>query len=499
MRCSNCGKPNDILAKTCSECGYSFDKPDNEVEFEDATISFKPIVVEKANDKKPSINASAIESPIPQISVADELGDEEIAPISEKKRKANKAITIIVWAFLLVFFISAAVFGINFVMKLVNPSSNGLLISTVTAPPIQTPKILVQTDENGEQYIYAEFYGTVGDSIYLSVTNRYYEFTDTVLKLSLYKKDIFTDSRTFDSSTAIVYLSPSYVTGSKKYEIQVSPVTLDIPAAKLQLLSPTADSTEVFQDSYIIKLIVAPESTVVINGVTLTDKVDKLGQLNYTVNISPDTSNSFEIKVNAPFSTPAAHTVVITRAAMPVVLTLDKSNLAKVSVPQITITGITEKDVTLTSNLTVLSLEQNALNNTFSMTLKLDAYGNYPIKIMAQNSVKGISTLIYNVLYWPDEDTYTRKARVYESKLSTNPSAYKGIIFLFNAVTVQEVVSNDPTTFIVNMGTTDKPELLLFEYIGSKTIKAGDKIKIFADVEGASSDGTAKLNARFIY
>lgn len=494
MLCPNCGEKNTLNAAACAKCGYPLHAPADEDAEEQATIHFSPIrqTDEPDSFEEPS-EEDAQEANIPSIDIED-------APeyLTERRRKSNSIFTIIIWVLLLGLLTAGGIFGYQWIKGLVDPSELNFLQPQATTPVIKTPKISVQTDETGEQYIYAEFYGAPGDSIYISATDHYYEFTEDTLTLFLYKEDLFEAARVFEKSTETVYLSPSYVTGDKKYPITVSPLTLDIPQAALTVISPEQDTQEVFQDSYNIKLKVTPESKVVINGLNLSDRVDRFGQLIYAVNISPDTVNPFEISVTAPYAIAQTRTVTISRSALPVVLSLDKGNPSKVTSDTVTITGSTEAGAVISSNLPIVSQEFNALYNSFTVILQLDAYGSYPVEIIATHPAKGVSKLVTNVLYWPDEDTYTRKARVYESMLSQNPSAYKGIIFLFKEVTVQEVLGDNPTLFTVNMGTEEAPEILLFEYLGTKTIEEGDIIKIFADVEGPE-DGMAKLNARFIY
>jgi len=70
--------------------------------------------------------------------------------------------------------------------------------------------------------------------------------------------------------------------------------------------------------------------------------------------------------------------------------------------------------------------------------------------------------------------------------------------FLFKDVKIQEFVLAEQKTFLINMGSEEKPEYIYVQYSGPLSLNTTTTYRIFGDVIG-TKDGITLVAARFIY
>lgn len=422
---------------------------------------------------------------------------------SSKKRTANIVITIIVWILVLLLLGGAVYLGVTKLPALLFPNSSDEPTATPGTdqfPDTDTPVVSVRTDDNGNDYIDAVFYGQAGDSIYLDVTKKYYTFESNVLNIQLHLKDLINAETQLLNPTLPINLQAKYrlASGMEK-SLDTGTQTLNIPEGKITLLYPEQESIEIFKQNYTVIFSVTPGSTLTINDIPANDKMDSSGKVSYMVSVNAGETVSLNIKVYTPYCQMTVKTITVSRSTMDVSFTLASANPKTTTQKSFTIQGTVDKDATLSSSdgYELSNVVINERTGAFTATVTLTQYGNHEVPITAALPSGQTSTLVYEVTYSPNETDYTTHAWKYDPKLITNPNAFKGKTFLLEA-TVEELLPAKDTRFIINLGTEEAPERIVIDYYGTKSIKVGSSYRIFATVTDLYN-GMPLLTSPFIY
>lgn len=423
---------------------------------------------------------------------------------SSKKRTANIVITIIVWILVLLLLGAAVYFGVTKLLPALQfPDSSAgptATAGTEQFPNTDSPVVSVRTDDSGNDYIDAVFYGQAGDSIYLEVTKKYYTFESNVLNIQLYLKDLINAETQLLNPTLPINLQAKYrlASGMEK-ELETGTQTLNVPEGKITLLYPQQESVEIYKQNYTVIFSVDPGSTLTINDLPANDKMDSSGKVSYMVSVNAGETVSLNIKAYTPYCQMTVKTVTVSRSAMDVSFTLASANPKTTTQKSFTIQGTVDKEATLSCSdgYELSNVVINERTGAFTATVTLTQYGNHEVPITAALPSGLTSTLVYEVTYSPNETDYTTHAWKYDSKLITNPNAFKGKTFLLEA-TVEQLLPAKDTRFVINLGTEDAPERIVIDYYGTKSIKAGSAYRIFATVTDIY-DGMPLLTSPFIY
>ena len=217
------------------------------------------------------------------------------------------------------------------------------------------------------------------------------------------------------------------------------------------------------------------------------------------VSVNAGETVSLNIKAYTPYCQMTVKTVTVSRSAMDVSFTLASANPKTTTQKSFTIQGTVDKEATLSCSdgYELSNVVINERTGAFTATVTLTQYGNHEVPITAALPSGLTSTLVYEVTYSPNETDYTTHAWKYDSKLITNPNAFKGKTFLLEA-TVEQLLPAKDTRFVINLGTEDAPERIVIDYYGTKSIKAGSAYRIFATVTDIY-DGMPLLTSPFIY
>lgn len=528
MICPNCLANNKKNANRCQNCGFDFTNSDfsidqhapeeneeyaDEAEQTDIENTITITRIERnpegmQPDMHPYHNHRQYENPATTIAG---IGNEKLRKKAKAKRVFYITITILVWALILAAIVLLAIFGVKWVkQQLAGPDVSTPPVVKATPSVLVAPNIIVQTDDKGNEYLQCTFFGKVGDSIYLTITDDFYPFQSESLQINLGIPDIVSESANLENDTISFNLGAYYrMNSGVMAEMETPTQTLKVPQTQISIISPSTLSYEIYQNSFDVVFKVTPGSMVYINDLNYSDKVDANGKGRYTANLEPGATANVNLVVKAPYHRSAEANITISRPALDVPLTLAGSLPKTVTANSgdfpntrsltIRINGTIDKEAALSiPDYEVKSLNINTVNGTYEAEVVLPNYGRHTIYLIAQHPTKGTSKLAYNVLYNPNENDYTRRAWVYDKKITTNPEAFNNKIFLLENVEILEVLDTETTMFRINMGTQEDPQWLVIEYFGTKTINKGDKIRIFGDVQGRYQD-TTKVVARFIY
>ncbi len=455
--------------------------------------------VENVDDEFYDDDTGEQDNEIAQIAVDSEGGTEQYFENVGKKK--NIGITVMIWILVLVFLVVAIFAGTlvysYFLDKEIksDPSANAY-----TQLNIPSPKIEKLTDESGTEYISAEFFGISGDRLYLGCSDSYHTFVSQSIVLKLYLKDLFSSEYEFMASTVNANLNAYYVRDGKKYAYNIPSFTMSVPEAEFELLTPKDTQTKAYRDKYDITLWAQPGSKILLNNNNITSYMDAAGNITYPVDVSESSNTTYQIEVSQPYHTPASRIFIISRDALKVNLTIATSNASVIHDNYIIISGSTEPDAVISSNLPIVgSVERNALYNTFTAKLDLSScqYGTIEAMITAENS-KGKSTKSHIFVYWPDETKVTSSAQKFDSAVASNPSAYKNKNYVIKSLKITKVLSANKYEGVCTLNGAEYTVVFDYKYKQTNLV-VGSSYKVFAGCSGTMEDGKPMFNAWYIY
>lgn len=534
MICPKCLANNKSSAVVCQYCGQNLVQPDSDAE--------QPVIEQNSGAKYEEEDAAADMEPGAQLADEQEQYTISITPLRERasarrapsavyelgqkeeefydpdsippaKTPMRTAVTVLLWVL-----IAAAVIFIGFMLydrfwgdsgqnppdlqNTMNSGGANITAGDGSSLHIQAPSINFKQDENGTDYYECIFYGQQGDSVYIAAKGQYYAFDQSgQYTVPIYLKDLVEPSVPLeDTYSSVIEFKYRQASGQETSFKLDNPLVFNIPVTQIKLIAPEADSQEIYEQNYSVIFRVNPGSTVTVNGVNISGShVNSQGRVTYNITLGPGSSEELNIEASAPYHKKQSKKITVTRAALNVNFTVSANTPKSVKTDTVKITGVIDAGATLScADYTLSELEINQLTGAYSVNVKLPGYGSHKILLTASDADGQSSALLHTVLYLPNEDEYTRKVWVYDSKIASNPAPFIGRSFLLNGVDVLEILDSPNTIFTVNMGTDDAPEYLAVEYYGSYNVKPGDTLRIFGEVKG-SYQGMTLIGGYFIY
>ncbi len=486
QRCFNCGKPLNTATNAPKQTYDKILKNDiNDDDFTPVRVTRKPsnerVLRENRTQKREN----------PQKQESSRQKQTERKP---KEKKPLDKFSIAIWILAVLFAILLAVTGIlvyNGYFK-----EQGLANGATAADlGVKAPTLEVLTDQSGEQYVNATFFGTVGDRIYFSCDESYATFVTDTIEKAFYLKDVYPESASFTQSTAAIELGAAYVKESKHYPYNLAPAYVSVLPAEMEVASPTEKNVKSNDDYYTIKMWAQPQSTVKINGVDVSQKIDTLGNLRHDIETKANAITTCYIEVLHPYRTSSKQSFIISRDVVEI-----DFNITKVSIQGdiCTITATGAPNAKITSDLTLISATHNDLYNNYTIKLDLSScpYGEVDFVLTAQTS-DGKTSRASSVIYWPSEASATQSANKLSASAATSPK--KGTQYVIANATVTRALGFN--TFEVSTKIDGKTYYLAIKYENNITpVEIGGKYKFFVAGTGTShSSGIPTLKAWYIY
>jgi len=532
MICPNCLSNNSRSAMTCKKCGCPLDdiKSDTEYAQYKPKNQSKPQVDENMRYTVKKVVASDIDYDVPYVDNSFSQDTMNMAPIrnnptnrkkstpgagkngiyssktirsSKKKRTFTMIFTLILWLLVLGGLIAGGIIGVNYLINLFNNSIPPIETPAPSKLPASKPDIYVLTDDNGQQYVNCKFYGNDSDTVHILVgqKNERLSFENGVAELNLYLSDILSSNANIGSEKVPVAITATYrYSDGIEVPVEVPTVEFTVPVTEITLLTSQSKAIEVFKDTYTLVFAIPKGSNLYINDVISNDKADSSGRVEYTVIVPLGESVNVNVRVQAPYHKATEAMFTIYRQTLNTKFTLAGSNPKTTNTDTIKITGTIKNGTTVScdAKYKVSDYTFNPGTGVFSMNVTLPSHGVHDILFTATDSSGKVAKLTHTVNYLPDEDQYTRRAWAYDSSVAKNPTQYMYKSFLFKDVKIQEFVLAEQKTFLINMGSEEKPEYIYVQYSGPLSLNTTTTYRIFGDVIG-TKDGITLVAARFIY
>ncbi len=351
----------------------------------------------------------------------NETAEEEHPETEEAPKKDKKKILLL--TFIPIVAILLIVLGL-FVFKdtLFNNASTEDALTTLN---IQAPEITAKTDENGESYIDAKFYGKAGDILNLKCNGKTYTFTNDTLELKLYLKDLFNKEHIFTENSVTVDLNV-YYTRKKDYSCKTSPIQLTVPDA-ITDLDTTPKQIINSDELYDLSFWVEKGSKVTVDDEEIT--VNALGIVNYQLS-APEESTTYKVIVTQPYRRQAIKTISFIKNEAPFNFTVSSEISDIHSENTIKVTYTVDNGAEIRSNLPVASITATELPNTYDVVFDISSckYGFVNLSLTAKTPDASVKKTI-TFKYWPEKSLLEASSIPFSQELLTSPVFDKNIAF----------------------------------------------------------------------
>lgn len=332
------------------------------------------------------------------------------------------------------------------------------------------------------------FYGKDGDSIYVEQTRTVSLFSGGVARLEIADSDWF-DYDPNQVEGANITLSPIMVSAAgEKTELPNIEMQIPTPESPIVVLSPEEEYVSVNTSVYPVEVQIIPGSTISLNGEDVSADVDRNGLLSLMVNVEPTGDNAISLLVQTPYHKQARKDIVINRPVMEIALELDYDTPTRTSLSEQKISGRTEPgaSIVVDSSFVYNSIEVNQETGEFSFIAQFSTIGDNLVRFRAVKEGKQDSTIAFNMYYLPSIAEYSRNAwKMDYEQLKTLYEAWHGRIFECNGVVVDSFVEGTTQYILMDVSTTDEPQLLILENLSSLgSVSDGGKYRAYADVSG---------------
>ncbi len=334
------------------------------------------------------------------------------------------------------------------------------------------------------------FYGDDGDMYYIEELRRSYLVVGGEARVEIADSYWF-EKASGEVQSAEIALTPirTYVDGGKQL-LPVIYFTVEVPMSPFKLISPGDDSGPILSSEYQLVFEVVPGSTVLVDGVDVTDLVSSMGEVSVNVAVYPQGDNPISILVRTAHHRETRADITLYRQPMEIDLALS-INTAKTSVlDAMTIRGTVDPGATISVDTAMMdgTLAQDAEGN-FSFVAMFDHIGYNTVRFRAQKEGKQDSIISFEVYYLPTLNEYSRKAwKMDYVQLTRCWDIWAGRIFKCTG-TVEAILSYDPQVIVLDVSKDQSGDFLVIENLSNKSItETGGKYDFYADVSGTREE-----------
>ncbi|MGI6706983.1 MAG: hypothetical protein ACOX6S_12365 [Clostridia bacterium] len=509
MQCPACGSQNHSHHHFCILCGASLKTTSNmEEKAQERTVVRKELLQNKKDwsqefdlyddsslfpDSSPYINPTSN-----RYNISEQLPLRRYRKEKKncRRRKWRIFTGTFVWLTLACFAIYGTVVGLSYIKKVL-PQAN--LISEGDGST-EKQRVEVYNDKDKRAH-HIRFWVQDGEYIWIEETGQKYYldktgFVDVMIEDSFWLKDseeIISDVIQVEIK-AIVYKDGKQVT-----ELTVPPFEVEVPLSPFSLVHPDSFHIKTTENQCLLKLQVIPGSRVFIGENEYTDLIDTEGYIELNIPIESSGIHKTPILVESKNHRANKKELIIERPPMEISLSIDLTLPKKTENSSILVTGTTEPDAVLTTNIeTIGGIKVDPNTGAFKFTAKLERYGINTITITASKENKADSQLSYRIERVPNLSEYTRKAwKMDYQALLGNPGPLQGKIFLCEGKVVKITKQGERTLFLFDVG-TEAENIIAMEYGGDMKLTEGETYRIFGDLDG-TYESYPRIIARFLY
>ena len=252
---------------------------------------------------------------------------------------------------------------------------------------------------------------------------------------------------TYDNTVKAETLNFDVVFASSTQKYVVKPFDLYLIRSEYKRETPLQTRSSSNSDVVAVSVTVAPGSTVFINNMNYTEKVDDSGKLSVDLKLESAGDNIFAIDVIQPGRQAVKDNFTVTQQASPTTLEAE-DEYQRVYAASFECRGTTEAGATLSADIngkTFAGLVSES--GAFSAACTVSEYGLYTVKLTAASPDKANSVVEVAVEYLPQLSDFTSKAQ---------------------KKTVAEAVRNAAKLMDASIKITGKPESLTTESVAQK-------------------------------
>ncbi len=353
---------------------------------------------------------------------------------------------------------------------------------------LQTPTVESVTMRDGRQGHVVTFYGDDGDMIYIEELQRSYLVVGGEAKIEIADSFWFEKAPESVESAEIAFTPIQTLASGGKRLLPVMYFTVDVPLSPLDMISPAPNEKQepILSSEYQLKFQVVPGSTVLVDGLDVTNMVNAQGEVTVNVMVYPQGDNPVSILVKTAHHRETRADIVLYRAPMEINLALAvdtaKSSLLDAMRVRGTVDPGSELIVETPYQTDSLTIDENG---SFSFIATFDHIGDNGILIRAKKPGKTDALLYFEVYYLPTLNEYSRKAWAMDyTQLTKCWDIWAGRVFKCTG-TVADVLSYDPQVIVLDVSKDGSGDYLVVENMSNVSItEAGGKYTFYADVSG---------------
>ena len=164
---------------------------------------------------------------------------------------------------------------------------------------LQTPTVESVTLRDGRQGHVVTFYGDDGDMIYIEELQRSYLVVGGEAKIEIPDSFWFEKAPESVESAEIAFTPIQTLASGSKRLLPVMYFTVDVPLSPLTMISPDPNEKQepILSSEYQLKFQVVPGSTVLVDGLDVTNMVNAQGEVTVNVMVYPQGDNPISILV----------------------------------------------------------------------------------------------------------------------------------------------------------------------------------------------------------
>lgn len=367
--------------------------------------------------------------------------------------------------------------------------------SMYAAGMLPTPTVEAVELSDGRMGHVVVFYGDDGDMIYIEELKRSYLVVGGEARVEIADSYWFENASEEVESAEIALASIQTFADGGKRVLPIVSFDVQVPVSPLTIISPGEDEEPILSGEYQLVFQVVPGSTVLVDGLDVTDLVSSLGEVSVNVAVYPQGDNPVSILVKTEHHRETRADVVLYRQPMEIDLELS-ANTKKTSVLEaMNISGSVDAAATVSVDTPYLegSLVQDE-DGDFSFTATFDHIGYNTVRFRAKQEGKQDSIISFDVYYLPTLNVYSRSAWAMDyTQLTRCWDIWAGRIFKCEG-TVEAVLSYDPQMLVLDVSEDQSGDYLIVENLsGLSVLESGGKYVFYADVSGEREEYMGKV------
>lgn len=348
--------------------------------------------------------------------------------------------------------------------------------------------------EDGRTGHIVTFYGDDGDTIFIEELQQSFMVVGGKARVEMADSHWFSTAAA-DIESAEIALTPvqTFADGGKR-TLPIISFTVEVPTSPLTIISPSEDQEAILSSEYQLEFEVVYGSTVLVDGVDVTDLVNARGEVTVNVAVYPVGDNPISILVQTPHHRETRADLTLYRQPMEIDLALSINTSDESSREYMTIYGTCDPSATISVDTPYMpeTLTQDE-DGSFSFVAHFDHIGYNTVRFRAQKEGKQDSIISFDVYYLPTLNEYSRKAWAMDyTQLTRCWDIWAGRIFKCTGV-VEAILSTEPQVIVLDVSEDQSGDYLVVENIsGTSITETGGSFDFYADVSGQREDYMGK-------